>query len=405
MPTENQPLPAAPNPRRKAGAAVNRLSYRLLLSVLLVGLMAAAFLFFIVHNNLTVGGFVDPGAEVSLQLPQGFRANVFASGLNQPRFITFGPDGALYVADRANNRIVYLPDANGDGQADATKVFADNIPLPHSVVYHDGVWYVGVSSGVIALTDTNGDGTADQRQTLIDSYGQFGHSTRTVLFLPDGRMVVSVGSSCNVCIESDKRRAAILVYDGPNAANEKIYATGLRNAVGLALNPVTGDLWATNNGRDLLGDDTPPETVYDVKEGSDYGWPRCHAGDIIDPDFGSPTACEGVGAPVLKMQAHSAPLGLAFYTGTAFPSEYRGGLFIAFHGSWNRSVPTGYKVVWVPMQDGKAAGAVQDFATGFAQLQADDVKGRPVGLAIGPDGALYVSDDKGGFIYRIVYNP
>jgi len=401
----NVPVTPPPviSPRHRKPGAANSFAYRFLLSLLIVGLVGIAFLFFIVHNNLTIGGFLDPGAQVTLTLPPGFVANIYAQNLNQPRFITFGPDGALYVADRANNRIVYLPDANGDGVADATKIFADNVSTPHSVVYHDGAWYVGVPSGVVELKDTDGDGVADQRKTLVDNYGQFGHSTRTVLFLPDGRMVVSVGSSCNVCIEGDSHRAAILVYDGPDAQNEKIFASGLRNAVGLALNPITGDLWATNNGRDLLGDDTPPETVYDVKEGSDYGWPRCHAGDIIDPDFGSPDACKGVGAPVLKMQAHSAPLGLAFYTGTAFPTEYQGDLFVAFHGSWNRSVPTGYKIVHVHLQNGVVAGPVEDFASGFAQLINDDVKGRPVGLAVGSDGALYVSDDKGGFIYRITY--
>jgi glucose/arabinose dehydrogenase len=256
---------------------------------------------------------------------------------------------------------------------------------------------------VIELKDTDGDGQADQRKVLIDNYPDGGHSTRTVLFLPDGRMVVSIGSSCNVCIEDDKRRGGIVVYDGPAATGEKIFATGLRNAVGLALNPLTGELWATNNGRDLMGDDLPPETVNILKEGADFGWPRCHAGEVIDPDFGSPESCNGVEPPLLKMQAHSAPLGLAFYTGATFPAEYQGDLFIAFHGSWNRSTPTGYKVVRVHLQDGRPVGPVQDFATGFAQLTEDDVFGRPVGLAVGPDGALYVSDDKGGYIYRISY--
>jgi glucose/arabinose dehydrogenase len=154
-----------------------------------------------------------------------------------------------------------------------------------------------------------------------------------------------------------------------------------------------------------MGDDLPPETVNIVHEGDDFGWPRCHAGDVIDPDFGSPTACTGVAPPLIKMQAHSAPLGLAFYTGATFPAEYQNDLFIAFHGSWNRSEPTGYKVVRVDLENGLPVGPVQDFATGFAQLTEDDVFGRPVGLAVGSDGALYVSDDKGGFIYRISYQP
>ncbi|MCB8968673.1 MAG: sorbosone dehydrogenase family protein [Ardenticatenaceae bacterium] len=336
-------------------------------------------------------------------MPPGFQVTIFAEGLSGPRFIAFGPDGNLYVADRGNGRIAILPDANQDGQADTIQTFAADLGSPHSLVFHEGAWYVGVPSGIIRLEDSDGDGTADSRTTLIDDYPSGGHNTRTVLFLPDGRMVVSVGSSCNICVEDDPRRAAVLVYDNAHADNEQIFATGLRNAVGLALHPQTGELWATNNGRDLLGDDLPPETIYVVREGENYGWPFCHSGDIIDPDMGNQSSCDGVTAPVVEMQAHSAPLGLAFYTGDQFPAEYEGDLFVAFHGSWNRSVPTGYKVVRIPLNGSEPAGPAEDFATGWLDLDANVVNGRPVGLAVGPDGALYVSDDKGGIIYRISY--
>jgi len=193
------------------------------------------------------------------------------------------------------------------------------------------------------------------------------------------------------------------VYDGPQASGERVFAKGLRNAVGMAIHPQSGELWATNNGRDLLGDDLPPEALYLVREGLDYGWPRCHNGTLEDPDFGSPGSCEGVALPVANMQAHSAPLGLVFYTGEAFPDEYRGDLFIAFHGSWNRSVPTGYKIVRLRLDDNTPLGPVEDFATGWLDEQTATATGRPVGLAVGPDGALYVSDDKAGMIYRISY--
>jgi glucose/arabinose dehydrogenase len=230
------------------------------------------------------------------------------------------------------------------------------------------------------------------------------HTTRTVDFLPDGRMVLSVGSTCNVCEEEDARRAAVVIYDGPNGGGERVYASGLRNAVGLAVNPASGELWATNNGRDLMGDDLPPETVYVVEDGGDYGWPFCHSGRIIDPDMGSAGACDGVIAPAVEMQAHSAPLGLAFYDGDQFPALYQGDLFIAFHGSWNRSVPTGYKVVRLDFEDGvQAADSVEDFASGWLDPEAAQADGRPVDVTVGSDGALYVSDDKGGFIYRIAY--
>jgi glucose/arabinose dehydrogenase len=193
----------------------------------------------------------------------------------------------------------------------------------------------------------------------------------------------------------------VLVYDGPDARGERIFASGLRNAVGLAVHPETGELWATNNGRDLMGDDLPPETVYIVQDGADYGWPRCHSGIIPDPDFGGPNACDGAPRPIVQMQAHSAPLGLVFYTGDSFPGEYQDDLFIAFHGSWNRSVPTGYKVVRLPLDENQVAGPVEDFAVGWLDEDTGQATGRPVGLAIGPDGALYISDDKGGLIYRV----
>lgn len=338
-----------------------------------------------------------------LSVPPGFRANVFAAGLSGPRFLQFGPEGDLYVADRLKDRIVALRDADGDGVSDETRVFAGSVTAPHSLVFREGAWFVGVPTGVLRLEDRDGDGVAETRATVVDGYPVSGHRTRTVIFHPDGRMLVSVGSSCNVCLETDARRAAIVAYDGPDGSGERIFARGLRNAVGLAFHPETGELWASNNGRDRLGDDLPPETVYVVREGADYGWPRCHAGTLVDPEFGSEGACLGAPTPVVEMIAHAAPLGIAFYTGTAFPEEYRGDLFVALHGSWNRSVPSGYKVVRVPLAGGAPSGAVEDFVWGWLDPDGGDPSGRPVGLSVGPDGALYVSDDKGGYVYRVTH--
>ena len=376
-----------------------------LIGVSVVLMVGALFLYRQIASRASITPLLGSGAEAELQLPPGFEANVFAEGLNNPRFMAFGPDGVLYVADRGNGRIVALPDDNGDGIADEIREFATGLNQAHSLVYHEGAWYVGVPSGVIRLEDGDGDGVAEKRMAVVDNLPTSGsHRTRTVEFLPDGRMVVSVGSSCNACEETDSRRATVLVYDDASGEGERIYAQGLRNAVGLAIHPETGQLWATNNGRDLMGDDLPPETVYIIQEGLDYGWPRCHGGDVLDPELGQPGACDGVAQPLIQMQAHSAPLALAFYTGESFPGEYRGDLFIAFHGSWNRSVPTGYKIVRLPLRGSEPAGPVEDFVSGWLDEESNQASGRPAGLAVGPDGALYISDDKGGFIYRIRYH-
>ena len=310
-----------------------------------------------------------------------------------------GPDGALYVAERGAGRIVRLPDHDGDGIADDVEPVVQGLDAPSSIAFHrDGSLYIGEITRVLRVGAEAGSGI----EVVVDGLPpRLGHSTRTVAFGPDWQwLFVSVGSSCNVCIEQDPRRATIVRYT-PDGKDETIFATGLRNAVGITFRPGTGELWATNNGRDWLGDDQPPETVYLVREGDDAGWPRCHAGRIVDPEFGQEGSCEGIVPPVIEMQAHSAPLGLTFYTGRQFPQTYHGDLFVAFHGSWNRSVPTGYKVVHIPMEDG-VPGAVSDFAAGWLRENGSNW-GRPVDVVTGADGSLFVSDDGQGRIYRIFY--
>ncbi|GHO43894.1 PQQ-dependent sugar dehydrogenase [Ktedonospora formicarum] len=266
--------------------------------------------------------------------------------------------------------------------------------------------YIGEGSRITRLTlDKNYKVT--ERKVIIPNLPTGGnHITRTVLVGPDNALYVSIGSTCNNCVEDDQMRATIWRYN-MDGSGGRLYAKGLRNAVGLAINPWNQQIWATNNGRDMLGDDIPPETVYHIEDNQNYGWPYCHAGDIIDPDLGNANSCNGIVKPLVKMQAHSAPLGLAFYNrGTRqgsghFPQSYQG-LYIAFHGSWNRSVPTGYKVVFVPINDkGEIAGPVQDFATGW--LKGNSASGRPAGVAVGSDNALYISDDQSGIIYRVTY--
>jgi glucose/arabinose dehydrogenase len=315
--------------------------------------------------------------------------------------MAIGPDGVLYVAERGADRIVRLPDLDGNGSADPIQIVADGLNAPSSLAFHpDGSLYVGETPRILRLSQPDAQGVFQERQVIIRGLPVGGHHTRTVLFSPDGKyLFVSVGSSCNVCDEEDPRRAAILRYN-LDGSGEEIYARGLRNAVGITFRPGAQELWATNNGRDMLGDDQPPETVNRVEQGDDFGWPRCHAGRIIDPEFGGTQGCQGVVPPAVEIQAHSAPLGLAFYTGTQFPEEFHGDLFVALHGSWNRSVPTGYKVVRIPF-NGDKPGPVQDFAVGW--LVNGAAWGRPVDVISAPDGSLFISDDSGGIIYHIVY--
>ena len=349
---------------------------------------------------LSLPGIVPPPRPIAL--PPGFGITLYADRIDSPRMLAIGPDGELYAAERGAGRVIRLPDRDGDGQADGVEVVAEGLDAPSSLAFYaDGSLYVAETTRILRFGAPDAQGRYTDPQVVVGDLPGGGHSTRTVLFSPDWQtMFVSVGSSCNICEESDPRRAAILRYN-PDGSGMEIFAFGLRNAVGITFHPGTDELWATNNGRDMLGDDLPPETINLVRQGADFGWPRCHAGRISDPEFGGAGACEEVALPGVEMQAHSAPLGLTFYTGEQFPSEYRGNLFVAFHGSWNRSVPTGYKVVRIPMQGG-AAGPAQDFASGWLGA-GGNAWGRPVDVITGRDGSLFVSDDGGGRIWRIFY--
>jgi glucose/arabinose dehydrogenase len=339
--------------------------------------------------------------EKPIALPPGFEISVYADGLQAPRMMAVGPDGGVYVAERGAGRILRLVDGDEDGLLDQLDAVVEGLDSPSSLAFHqDGSLYVGETRRILRLPTSSDGGDFNEPQVVIDGLPSGGHNTRTVTFSPDySSLYVSIGSSCNVCEEQDQRRAAIMRYN-PDGSGERLYARGLRNAVGITFNPITGELWATNNGRDFLGDDLPPETIYKIQEGADYGWPGCHSGRIIDPDFGSQGSCEGIEQPQVEMQAHSAPLGLEFYSGDQFPAEYQGDLFVAFHGSWNRSQPVGYKVVRIPM-DGEVIGLVEDFAVGWLNNEAS--WGRPVDIVTAPDGSLLISDDAGGKIYRVYY--
>lgn len=337
-----------------------------------------------------------------IQLPPGFHLAVYADGLPGVRFMALSPKGDLTVSRPSRGQVLVFPDRNRDGRPDRMSVFATDLARPHGVAWRDGALYVAETGAVQRLVDDDGDLVADRKQLVTDDLPAGGmHWTRTLGFGPDGAMYVSAGSDCNACVEDDARRAAIMRFK-PDGTGREIYARGLRNAVGFAWHPATRELWATDNGRDWLGNSQPPEELNRIRYGGHYGWPQCYGDRQPDPGLGSEAFCADTLPPAVTFPAHWAPLGIAFYTGKQFPAEYRHDAFVAFHGSWNRLPPAGYKVVRVRFWNGQPAG-YEDFATGW--LRGAQSWGRPVDLLTAPDGALFLTDDAGGRIYRITYKP
>lgn len=341
----------------------------------------------------------------TLTLPQGFAIAVYAEPLSGVRLLTLGPDGDVYATLTEVGRVVRLSDANRDGIADRVVAVAEGLNLPHGLAFRGDTLYVAENHRVVRFDRPGASPTTVVANLPADG----GHFTRTILFQGD-HLFVSVGSSCNICDEQDPRRAAVVRYN-LDGSGQTPFATGLRNSVGLALHPTTGEIWATNNDRDNLGDDRPPDRVNVLREGGFYGWPFCYLPNQPNPEYQRTSGrCAEVIGPAVVLPAHTAPLGLAFYQGDMFPAEYRGDLFIALHGSWNRSEPIGYEVVRVDMENGRPVGEPQPFVSGWLEGRrgvlgrvAGTGWGRPVDVLVLGDGSLLISDDEGGRIYRVAY--
>jgi glucose/arabinose dehydrogenase len=375
-------------------------------------------------NRITRRDEVPDGVTTSsgLVVPRGFQVNIFADGLNNPRRITFAPGATpqkydVFVAESRANRIRVLRDNNGDGKADGRFTFAEGLSQPYGIAFHPGGWvYVANTDGVVRFPYRTGATSAGGDSQFISKLTEGGynqHWTRNLLFSRDARkLYVTVGSSCNTCEEGDPQRAAISIMN-PDGKERRLFATGLRNPVGMAWRPGTNELWTVVNERDRLGDDIPPDYLTQVQDGAFYGWPYAYAsldGKIVpDPEYGSrkPQKVRQTRPWTVPVQAHSAALGVAFYPQQAasvvkaFPAEYSGDAFLAFHGSWNRSAKTGYKIVRVDFQNGRPT-AVTDFVRGFQN--GGKVWGRPVDVQIAPDGSLLFTDDDGGKIWRVSYS-
>jgi glucose/arabinose dehydrogenase len=374
-----------------------------------LGYIAAPFGAAVSFAGYSGNAIPEPLLAQRIHLPDGFRINTYASGIPNARMLRFTPDGDLLVSTPAQRKVMLAErDRNRDGVADGLRVLFDGLNQPHGLALYKQWLYIADATGLLRAEFDSPSGSARSEPGRIVGRVPDGgsHWTRTVAVGPDEKLYLSVGSSCNVCKETDERRAAILRYE-IDGRYETVYATGLRNSVGLAWQPGTGALYATDNGRDWLGDEFPPCELNRIVEGGFYGWPIANGDRIADPDFGKGQD-ERIAAsipPVHGFGAHTAPLGITFYdppagAAPAFPSRYRGAAFVAQHGSWNRTEKAGYRVL--ALQFG-ADGTITEevFANGF--LRDGTVSGRPVDVAVGPDGALYVSDDFTGSIYRIAY--
>jgi glucose/arabinose dehydrogenase len=339
-----------------------------------------------------------------IRAPDGFTIGIYADGLPSARLLRFTPSGDLLVSLPRHDRIELLErDSDGDGRADGRRVLLDGLNRPHGIDFYRSWLYVAETSGVGRVLFDADSGTArgSYEGGIVDLPRGGNHWTRTVRFGPDGWMYVSIGSSCNACEEEDPRRAAIVRYR-PDGSGEQIYATGLRNAVGFDWQPRTGRLYTTDNGRDLLGDDFPPCELNHVVEGGFYGWPYANGDRVPDPDAGAghDDRIRASIPPAHGFGAHNAPLGIIFVRGRQAPPAYRGAALVALHGSWNRTQKDGYKVVSLHWSsDGRIEE--RDFVVGFEE--DENVIGRPVDVAEGPDGAFYVSDDYAGAVYRVAW--
>lgn len=339
-----------------------------------------------------------------LSAPAGFTVAYFAQDLAGVRFMAVSPAGDVYASQPGKGRIVRLPDANHDGKADGTVVVATGLNQPHGLAFHKGFLYVANTDGVVRLT-LGANGVATGSPVYVNNYpAGGGHWTRTIVFGTDSAMYIAIGSSCNLCVEQTPERAAVLKFN-EDGSGKRVYAMGLRNAVGLAVNPATGALWASQNERDNIApnyEDLPPEEINIITDGADYGWPYCYGNRIPNPEYNDAARCANTVAPALAMQAHSAPLGMSFLArASMFPADYQGDLLVAFHGSWNRSTPTGAKVVRVHVANGKPV-SVEDFITGWQQPNGSRW-GRPVDVVVAADGSVLISDDDSGAIYRVTH--
>lgn len=353
-----------------------------------------------------------------LKLPDGFSIYVYAKNLPNARVMAYDPAGRIIVSQPSQGTVTAVTDENGDGSAENNIIVISGLNNPHGMAFKCDDpdqptkcrLYIAESDQLAVYDYDAPNAKALNKKKLIDLSSGGGHFTRTIMFMPspdENKLLISIGSSCNVCREEDSARATIQVYDTITGQISE-YAKGLRNSVFMAIHPVNGKIWATEMGRDLLGDNIPPDEINIIEPGKNYGWPICYGKNIHDGEFDKNTYIRNPcmepfeTASYIDIQAHSAPLGLAFFPEEGWPEDYWYNALVAYHGSWNRSEPTGYKIVRHKLDaQGNVLGS-EDFLSGW--LQGDGALGRPVDILIQPGGTIFVSDDKAGLIYKILYN-
>ncbi len=410
------------------------------MAIIVAGVLAYLFL----TNFAVIKQIIDynilranklPNSVKFLKAPEGFVVSVFAKDLKNPRVVAFDPEGRMLVSETAEGKILVLEDKNKDGVADETKVLLEGLNKPHGLAFYTDpktktvYLYIAETQQVARyIYDEKSSTILEQNKTgqnIANLPADGKHFTRTIEFGPNYqlqpivqgvaeetmspiKLYISVGSSCDVCVEDSWKRGAILESD-PDGSYTAELAGGLRNSVFFTFHPETGQMWATEMGRDYLGDDLPPDEINIIKPNKKYGWPFCYGKQVRDKSFNPekinrtdiPQDCNLTQPPVIEIPAHSAPLGLAFIPSAGgWPNEWRGDLLVAYHGSWNRSVPTGYKIVRYAVDKNGKVSESADFITGWLD-ENGKISGRPVDLKFGPDGALYISDDNSGRIYKV----
>jgi glucose/arabinose dehydrogenase len=340
--------------------------------------------------------------SLKLHTPKDIKITLFSKNVPRARHMAFDDQGILFVSQAKGGRVIALPDKDKNGKSDQKVLIIEGRRTPHGLAFinsKDNYYlYIAEETKVIRLKRIQKPFTYGEPETIIDEIPSGGHNTRTIK-IKDSKLYLSVGSSCNVCIEKNPWRAAISRFN-LDGSDSEVFAKGLRNSVGIEFSPYSGDLWAVNNGRDMLGDEHPKEELNIIQQGKHYGWPYCYEAQTFDKNFGLTFDCSKTEAPAYTFTAHMAPLGLTFYREGRLPKRYKNSVFIAFHGSWNRSIPAGYKVVRLKLNQRGNIISHSDFITGWLGNNGLAI-GRPVDIEQSPEGDLYLSDDFLGVIYKI----